>query len=276
MAITASLLGSTTSAVAVATTTITTSQPLDVGDIVVVAITRPTTAADTMGLNSLAVSSGAISWTPNAASASRALTFDLAVAVGLVTEAVPSGATITITSNSTAAKRGAVALRVQGADAVEMSTGNLAAGHIGNTSYGLDGTYTAIVAGQELPATTTPGSLVVAALAVGGTTAWTPADGWTLAAAARTTSGSGDRGVALHYRQQTTPGVETLSGSYASGSWALSAVSLTPADDEPGPEIPDGWHQVDLTTWDGDSWTPAALTTYDGATWQPTIILEAD
>lgn len=227
MAITYTLDGTVTSTSAGTGTALTLSQSYAVGDIIVVALGRATNTGYTMGLASVGLSSGAATWTLNPASASRALTMENACAVGVVTSPVSAGATLTATSNSDNAKRGMVVVKVAGADTVEMSTGNLAAGNNGSTSYGLQNASASI--SQSLPATTTDDSLVLAILAPAGQNAWTPSGSWQHVGTARTSSGSSDRGVVVLAVQQTAAGVETFTGSFAASSgWSLTSISLTP------------------------------------------------
>lgn len=233
---------------------ITITEDLIPGDIIVVATCRSTTAAFTLGVASVSISEGSVTWEKSSASASRSSTYDLNIAVGYVNSPITTGATITVTSHANTSKRGAAAVRVRGGLTREMTTGDLTADKIGSTSNGLNSNTSTI--NENLPTTTTDDSVIVAAIANGGTVVYSAGTGWTLDVTGKTTSGSGDRGVSIQHKLVPIAGIEALLGSIsATGSWAAAAISITPSTDE----TPSGWNEVYMKIWTGTEWVALEL-----------------
>lgn len=206
------------------TITATTTTDYAVGDLIVVAMDRGVASGtQTMATHAVTLATGAVAgWTR--ASANRSGVHDLALIVGLVTTAIPSGTTVTVTTSLNSTYRAAVILgKVTGCDSgtPNATTGDLSSGQLGNTTNGATASATSLTV--TTPATTVP-TIAFAAFAI-GTGTFTFDGAWTQIAQAVTAAGSTDRGVALAYRVYTATATPqaTITANPSSG---MSAVAL--------------------------------------------------
>lgn len=268
MAVTLVAAVSTTATDAVTATTVTLPVAVQPGDLIVAAVSRATASGNVLGGHAMSVSAGSIG-TQYRTTASRASTHNLGMVAAFATALTPASSTITVTTTSTAAKRGMSVQIWRGlaVQAPEVATADAADGGNGNTSFGNNASSASPSWSFNLAAQTTPDAVAVAAFGVGTNTIdFGPGAGWTEVVDARTTSGSGDRGVFTEYQMLTAAAATTvaLAASASGGVCGVAMIFAAEAGD-PDPEIPEGWHAAAVTHWDGATWVPTDLT-----------ILEAD
>jgi hypothetical protein len=222
MAVTFKQLVKFTSTASASTSTFTTTADILPDEDIFIAIGRAVGSV-LCGVSGVSVSAGAGTF-ERVDTSCRANTLDVHLARFRCTTLIPSGSVVTITHRSSTAKRGGIMQVVSGltSAAANADGGNLADNQLGSTSRGSNGSSTNISASTDA-ATSVANCLVLCAVGEGGTNAFSEASGTTKIDEARTTSGSGDRGVGLFYKIVSATGVQTANASASpSAGWAAA------------------------------------------------------
>lgn len=211
-------VGTNTSTASSTTIAVTTTAAIPVGDVIVVAFARGT-GSTTAGSAAVTLSSGAVdSWA--SASAQRTGVIEVELLVAKVTTAIPSGATVTITTSTNSTNRAAAAvlgIHNVSTGVPDATSGDAAAGVASTSSAGANTSGTSLTASTDA-ATTVPNTLVISLFGFNTAATWSYSTS-TQDAYVATSAGSSDRGLIIGHKTATATGVQsaTVTGTASTG-----------------------------------------------------------
>lgn len=263
-----------------ATLAVTVPRAVAAGSSILLTASRGDNGSQAVGLASI-TDSRSNTWVLGDARALRGSVAEVSLSHAHLTTGLQVGDTITVTWNSTSARRNVVVQVATGLQSVaaEATTGTTLTAGTNSGPNGLSSTPTATTG-----ATTTAQCLVVAAVAVGNTAGlpMTAGAGYTLGATASTTTATADRGVQTEYRTtsaagaQTAPATLSTSSTWAEVVAAYPLASSIPTVNAGADQVKYGGELATLSaavtgTTTGGSWsqvsgTTATLTTINATT----------
>lgn len=227
------------------TFTLTTTAPIPVGKVVLIAVNKSMASTAVIGVSSITESgAGAVGTWVLAASASRASTHDLSLWAATVTTEIPTGTVFTVTYPASAASNrriGILAVFSEVTSHLAETASSTNAGGQTNTSFGSNGSASP---SSTLANVTNTGTdmLVIGVHTLQGGAVPTAGTGYSIIGQVQTAVGSSDRGLAMQFKIARSVARQSSSMTYApSTAWAagvatfpITAEVATPA---PAPKV---------------------------------------